>query len=89
MARSKRRRYYTIEKESRDVLFIELADKLQNLISDYDLYLEKGKESLNTESDGYEDLKWYYLSLKRLFNSHLENNDLLARYNKITTIYFL
>lgn len=78
-----------LEKESRDVLLIELADKLQNLISDYDLYLEKGKESLNTEADGYEDLKWYYLSLKRLFNSHLENNDLLARYNEITTIYFL
>lgn len=73
---------------SSDLLIVEVADKLQNLISDYDLYLKYGKELLITEADSYENLKWYYLSLKKLFNSKIEDNKLLDRYNKIVDIYF-
>lgn len=77
-----------LEQENSDVLLIELADKLQNLISDYSLYLKEGIEILNTEADGYDDIKWYYLSFKTLFNQKLEENDLLKRYNEITELYF-
>lgn len=32
-----------------DLLLVELADKLQNLVSDYELFSKQGKESLPTE----------------------------------------
>ena len=72
-----------------NILTVELADKLQNLISDYDMYLKLGKEFLITECDNYEQLKWYYTELKDLFNSRKLNNKLLDRYNKIYEEYFI
>lgn len=78
-------RLNTIEQ---DLLYVELADKLSNLTSDYDLYLEKGKDSLITEAESFENLKWYYISLQKLFNKYLEHNILLDRYNKIINLYF-
>ena len=77
-----------IIKENNDILLIELADKLQNLISDYNLFLKLGKECLKTESNSYENVKWFYLRLKDIFNERLENNQLLERYNQICNIYF-
>lgn len=77
-----------LENASADIILVELADKLHNLISDYNLYLTDGKKVINTEAPGYEDVKWYYLSLQDLFNKKLSNNELLDRYNKIIDIYF-
>ncbi len=71
-----------------NILMIELADKLQNLISDYDSYLKIGKDFLNTEANNYNELKWFYISLQELFNKRLNKNDLLDRYNEIVEEYF-
>ena len=71
-----------------NILTVELADKLQNLISDYNIYLKFGKESLATEFDNYNQLKWYHSELKKLFNSRKLNSELLERYNQIYEEYF-
>ncbi|MCM1053460.1 MAG: hypothetical protein NC483_05760 [Ruminococcus sp.] len=71
-----------------NILIVEVADKLQNLISDYNLFLEKGKDSLITEADNYNNLKWYYTELQKLFNERIANNILLNRYNDIVKLYF-
>lgn len=71
-----------------NILIVELADKLQNLISDYDEYKKRGKDYLVTEANNYDELKWYYLELKDLFNTRLNSNRLLERYNQIVEEYF-
>lgn len=77
-----------IEQNDENLILVEIADKLQNLSSDYEQYLVKGKNFLMTEAKNYEQLKWYYLELKRVFNEKIKNNTLLDRYNKITYEYF-
>lgn len=72
----------------KDTILVEIADKLQNLISEYDMYSKKGRNFLVTEANNYNELKWYYLELKKIFNSKLEGNILLDRYNEITKEYF-
>lgn len=71
-----------------ELILVELADKLQNLISDYHLFQVYGKESLPTEGKNYKEIKWYYTKLKEIFNERLENNTLLERYNNIYEEYF-
>ena len=77
-----------LEQYDENLILVEIADKLQNLMSDYNEYLIKGKDFLATEAKNYDELKWYYLELKRVFNSKVKNNELLDRYNKITNEYF-
>ena len=77
-----------LKKVNDNLIVVEIADKLQNLISDYEQYKIKGKEFLITEANNYEELKWYYLELKKLFNKRINNNHLLERYNKIVYEYF-
>ena len=72
-----------------NILLIEVADKLHNLLSDYDLWKINGKDALATLNTSYEDNKWYYLEMQKLFNSRLKNNSLLNRYNEICKIYFI
>ena len=72
-----------------DVLLVELADKLHNLVFDYDTYLKEGKEGLATLNISYDMNKWYYSEMGKLFNDKIaENNPLLIRYNNICKIYF-
>lgn len=71
-----------------NILLVEIADKLQNLISDYDLYLEKGKDLFCEIYGDFNKLKWYYLELQKLFNERIKNNQLLDRYNEIVNLYF-
>lgn len=80
--------FQTGKKENKNILLIELADKLHNLISDYDLWLTKGNEALATLNISYEDNKWYYLEMQKLFNQKIANNELLERYNEIVNKYF-
>ena len=77
-----------LKKVNDNLIVVEIADKLQNLISDYEQYKIKGKEFLITEANNYDELKWYYLELKKLFNKRINNNHLLERYNKIVYEYF-
>ena len=72
---------------SNEIIMVELADKLQNLLSDYNLFIENGREVLNTETSNYEELKWYYLEFRKLFNQRLKC-EMLERFNEITNIYF-
>lgn len=74
--------------QNNDILFVELADKLHNLLSDYDLFVEKGNDALVTKNADYEEHKWFYLKLRDLFVENLPNNELLERYIKITDVYF-
>ena len=71
-----------------DLILVEIADKLHNLVSDYEEYKIKGKDFLITEANNFEELKWYYLELKRIFNMRVKENKLLDRYNKIVYEYF-
>lgn len=75
--------------KSSDIVLVELADKLHNLISDYDLFKVSGKEALASVNATYEDNRWYYLEMQKLFNEKLGSNKLLKRYNEIINIYFM
>ena len=77
-----------VKKYDNDTIIVELVDKLQNLLSDYHLFIKNGKESLGTEKSGYENFKWYYKEFQKLFNERLEESELLKRYNEIMNIYF-
>ena len=77
-----------ILQSNEDILLIELADKLHNLLSDYDLWKEKGTDALKTLDTTYEMNKWFYLKIKEIFNNRLKENVLLKRYNDITKLYF-
>lgn len=70
------------------LIYVELADKLQNLISDYDLFLKQGKSVVTTNNTSFEDTKWFYKTLKSTFNERLKNNSFLERYNCIYELYF-
>lgn len=71
-----------------NLILVELADKLQNLVSDYSLFLSLGKDALPSEAKTYEEIKWFYTELKKIFNQKLEENSLLERYNNIYEKYF-
>lgn len=71
-----------------DIILVELADKLHNLVSDYDLFKKYGKDALSSSNATYEDNKWYYLEMQKLFNERLEDNKLLKRYNELVNMYF-
>ena len=87
--REKKEAFITkLEVSSNEILAVELADKLQNLVSDYNLFISNGSESLLTESDSLDNFKWYYTKLQSIFNSRLERNELLNRYNNIIDLYF-
>ena len=72
-----------------NVLLVELADKLHNLVFDYNVFLKHGKEALATLNITYEMNKWYYQEMGKIFNGRLNSdNELLIRYNNICKIYF-
>ncbi len=77
-----------LEKADDNLIIVEIADKLQNLISDYEEYKKNGKKALITEANNLEEQKWYYLELKKLFNNKVPKNELLDRYNQIIYEYF-
>lgn len=77
-----------ISKAPTNIILIEIADKLQNLLSDYHLYKRDGKEALATLNTTYEMNKWYYLELLKIFEAKVTNSKLLDRYKEIVDIYF-
>ena len=75
--------------KNENILIIELADKLHNLLSDYELWEKDGNNALATLNTTYSMNKWYYLEFKKLFNKKInKDNELLIRYNKICELYF-
>lgn len=78
----------SIRDASAAILTVELADKLQNLMSDYELFLKKGKEALVTEADRFADFVWFYQELEKLFLSKIPNCPLLKRYSSLLQLYF-
>lgn len=74
--------------QNETIILIELADKLHNLLSDYNLFIEYGNKGLETLNTSYYDNKWYYLEMKKLFNKKISTNKLLDRYNQICDLYF-
>lgn len=77
-----------LSEASDNLILVEIADKLHNLISDYELYNKNGKDILVVEANNYDELKWFYSELKELFNKRISNCELLDRYNKMMEIYF-
>ena len=77
-----------ISKANENIILIEIADKLHNLLSDYEKFQKYGKEALATLDTTYEMNKWYYLEMLKLFESKITNSKLLERYKDIVNIYF-
>lgn len=77
-----------LKEKKENVIIVEIADKLHNLLSDYELYEQNGKSALATLNTTYEMNKWYYLEMKKLFNSRVKDNFLLKRYNEMCRLYF-
>lgn len=77
-----------LEKCNNNIILMEVADKLHNLLSDYELWKKEGKKSLATLRTTYDMNKWYYLEMRKLFNKKINNNALLDRYNEICDMYF-
>mgnify|MGYP003292955321 CR=1 FL=1 len=71
-----------LEKCNNNIILIEIADKLHNLLSDY------GKKALDTLRTTYDMNKWYYLEMRKIFNNKIKNSNLLDRYNGICDLYF-
>ena len=77
-----------LSKQSRDIILVELADKLHNLLSNYDEWLRNGNDAIATLKITYDMNKWYYLEMLKLFESHLDDSELLDRYRRLCNIYF-
>jgi len=77
-----------LKKEKDDnILILECADKLHNLLSDYNLFKKIGKEIWKYSSVSYEDIKWYYKNIFKIIKERC-NNDLIIRYQNILNHYF-
>lgn len=77
-----------LSRQKESVIIVELADRFHNLLSDYSLWLVNGNKALTSLNANYEDNRWYYLEMQKLFNNKLNNNVLLERYNEICDLYF-
>ena len=77
-----------IKEKEENVIIVEIADKLHNLLSDYELYKQNGKSALATLNTTYEMNKWYYNEMLKLFESRVTNSKLLDRYSEMIDIYF-
>lgn len=77
-----------ISTASNNIIKVEIADKLHNLLSDYELFKKSGKNALETQKVTYEMNKWYYLEMLKVFEKSFTNSKLLERYKEIVNIYF-
>lgn len=72
----------------KEIFLVELADKLQNLLSDYNQWQESGSSGLQILSTTYEMNQWYYTSMQKKFHETIPNEPLLKRYDKLIKVYF-
>lgn len=87
--KTRKKEFITRISEAADnIILVEIADKLHNLLSDYELYQKNGQNALATLNTTYEMNKWYYLEMLKLFERRITNSNLLNRYKAIVNIYF-
>ena len=67
---------------------VECADKINNLETLYDLYLEKGDEVWKSFNRPYEKQKWYYTEMYKAVIMNSKDNKLYERYNIILNKLF-
>jgi (p)ppGpp synthase/HD superfamily hydrolase len=78
-----------ISKSESDIALIECADKLHNLLSDYGLYQEIGKDIFKTSSTTFDNLSWFHNKILSIAKEKVDNtNDLLRRYEEMVKYYF-
>ncbi|MBQ2005733.1 MAG: HD domain-containing protein, partial [Alphaproteobacteria bacterium] len=71
-----------------DLLMLVCADKLSNIssiASDLGLY---GSDIWGRFNRGYEQQKWYYCGLAKIFAKHTDKSDIFEKYIKITNEIF-
>lgn len=73
------------QEEDINILLIECADKLHNLLSDYDL----DRKTRENSYSNLEEQRWFYLSLKDILEDKIKDSILFKRYKEICNNYFL
>ncbi len=71
-----------------NILYLECADKLHNLLSDYELFKNIGRKVWDNSPTGYEENKWYYGEILKIIKNKCSENSLTIRYEKIYNCYF-
>ena len=71
-----------------NVINIMLADKLHNLISNYERYLKMGDKIWKNTGGTKDENRWLYRELYTIAKKKEANSNLLKRYKEIITIYF-
>ena len=71
-----------------ELLVIELFDKMHNLTSDYDKYNEIGKKMYDRSTSNYDDIKWFYLSILKIFKTRISDEKLVNSFENIVDYYF-
>ena len=80
----KERKKLAIEKirqASFDGKMVECADKIHNLETLYDIYLNEGESVWNNFNSTKDDQKWYYTQMYEAVIEGIDTNDLVERYN--------
>lgn len=71
-----------------NVINIMLADKLHNLISNYERFLKMGDKIWKNTGGSKDENRWLYRELYNIATKKGANADLLKRYKEIIKIYF-
>lgn len=71
-----------------NVINIMLADKLHNLISNYDNFLKIGDKIWKNTGGTKDENQWLYREVYSIAKSKKANENLLKRYKEIVEIYF-
>lgn len=71
-----------------NILYLECADKLHNLLSDYELFNKVGKRAWDSSPASYEENKWYYGEILKIINKKCSKNSLTIRYERLYNYYF-
>ena len=76
-----------IKDEEKDIITLEIVDKLHNLLSEYERF-KKGVNIWSNSPASYEDNKWFYEEIYFLGKNKNVNKDLLDRYKFLMEEYF-
>ncbi len=71
-----------------NVINIMLADKLHNLISNYDNFLKQGDKLWKYTGGNKDENRYLYREIYNIAKKKNANNELLQRYREIITLYF-
>lgn len=70
------------------LLIVELFDKMHNLTSDYEYYSKVGHKMYETSSSSYENIKWFYLSILKIFENKISDKQLVNKFKEVVNYYF-